>query len=88
MKRFALALLRQITNRNLLCSFLNGRRSLKRYLIIVGSRSDGDSRMSMLFDIVAALLALGMAITWVLTGRAKLPPDLDNLRTGGTDKIA
>jgi len=42
--------------------------------------------MSMFLDIVAALLALGMAAAWVLTGSEKLPPDWV-LRTGRTDKI-
>ena len=41
--------------------------------------------MSMLLDIVAALLALGMAAAWVLTRGGKLPPDWA-LRTGSTDK--
>jgi hypothetical protein len=44
--------------------------------------------MSMFIDIVAALLALGMAAAWVLTGGEMLPPDWDPLRTGSTDKIA
>jgi hypothetical protein len=42
--------------------------------------------MSMFLDIVAALLALGMATTWVLTGGEKLPPDWA-LRTGSADKV-
>jgi hypothetical protein len=42
--------------------------------------------MSMYLDIFAALLAWGAAAAWVLTGRGKLPPDLDHLRTGGADK--
>jgi hypothetical protein len=45
-------------------------------LTIVGT-IDGDGRMSMFLDIVAALLAWGMAAAWVLTGGEKLPPDLD-----------
>jgi hypothetical protein len=44
--------------------------------------------MSMFIDIVAALLALGMAAAWVLTGGDKLPPDLDPLRTHSADKTA
>jgi hypothetical protein len=47
---------------------------------------DGDSRMSMFLDIFAALLAWGAAVAWVLTGRGKLAPDLDHLRTGRADK--
>jgi hypothetical protein len=43
--------------------------------------------MWMLLDIVAALLASGMAAAWVLTGGEKLPPDWA-LRTGSTDKIS
>jgi hypothetical protein len=42
--------------------------------------------MSMFLDIFAALLAWGAAAAWVLTVRAKLPPDLDHLRTGDADK--
>jgi hypothetical protein len=38
--------------------------------------------MSVFLDIFAALLAWGAAIAWVLTGRGKLPPDLDHLQTG------
>jgi hypothetical protein len=44
-------------------------------ITIVGSRSDGDSRMSMFLDIIAALLAWGVAAAWVLTGGDKLQPD-------------
>jgi hypothetical protein len=37
--------------------------------------------MSMLVDIVAALLACGAATAWILSGREKLPPpNLDHLR--------
>jgi hypothetical protein len=43
--------------------------------------------MSMFLDIVAALLALGMAAAWVLSGRGQLPPDWDHLQTGSTDKV-
>jgi hypothetical protein len=43
--------------------------------------------MSMFLDIVAALLALGMAIAWVLAGRGQLQPDWDHLQTGNTDKV-
>jgi hypothetical protein len=42
--------------------------------------------MPMFLDIFAALLAWGAAAAWVLTGRGKLPPDLDRLRTDGADK--
>ena len=42
--------------------------------------------MSMVLDIVAALLALGMATAWVLTRGDKLSPDWA-LRTGSTDKV-
>jgi hypothetical protein len=42
--------------------------------------------MLMLLDIVAALLALGVAAAWVLTRSEKLPPDW-TLQTGGTDKV-
>ena len=80
------ALVPEITNEDLLCSFLNGTRPLQAILTIVGLRSDGDSRMSMFLDIVAALLACGMATAWVLTGGEKLPPDWA-LRTGSTDKV-
>jgi hypothetical protein len=38
--------------------------------------------MPMFLDIFAALLAWGAAVAWVLTGRGKLPPDLDHLQTG------
>jgi hypothetical protein len=51
------------------------------------SWSDEDSRMSMFLDIFAALLAWGLAAAWVLTGRKKLPPEWDHLRTGSADKI-
>ena len=44
--------------------------------------------MSMLFDIVAALLAWGMAAAWVLTAGDKLPPEWDQLRTDSTEEIA
>jgi hypothetical protein len=40
----------------------------------------------MFLDIFAALLAWGVAVAWVLTGRGKLSPDLDHPRTGGADK--
>jgi hypothetical protein len=36
--------------------------------------------MSMFVDIVAALLACGAATVWILSGRRKLPPNLDHLR--------
>jgi hypothetical protein len=42
--------------------------------------------MSVFLDIFTALLAWGAAAAWVLTGRGKLPPDLNHLRTGGADK--
>ena len=42
--------------------------------------------MAMFVDIFTALLALGAAVAWVLTGRDKLPPDWDRGRTGSTDK--
>jgi hypothetical protein len=38
--------------------------------------------MPMFLDISAALLAWGAAVAWVLTGRGKLPPDLDHQRAG------
>jgi hypothetical protein len=40
----------------------------------------------MFLDIFAALLAWGAAVAWVLTGRGKLPPDLDRQRTSGAAK--
>ena len=45
--------------------------------------------MSMFLNIVAALLAWGMAAAWVLTGGGgdRLPPEWDHLRTGSPDKI-
>jgi len=42
--------------------------------------------MLMFLDIFAALLAWAAAAAWVLTGRGKLPPDLDHVRTGGANK--
>jgi hypothetical protein len=42
--------------------------------------------MLIFLDIVAALLALGMAAAWVLTRGEKLPADWA-LRTGSTDKV-
>ena len=41
--------------------------------------------MSMFFDISATFLAWLAAAAWVLTGRDKLPPDWDRLRTGGAN---
>jgi len=35
----------------------------------------------------AVLRAWGGAAAWVLTGRKKLPPEWDHLRTGSADKI-
>jgi hypothetical protein len=42
--------------------------------------------MLMFLDIFVALLAWVAAAAWVLTGRGKLPPDLDHVRTGGTNR--
>jgi hypothetical protein len=44
--------------------------------------------MSTFLDVFAALLALGLAVAWVLTGGEKLPPDWDPLGTVSTDRIA
>ena len=41
-----------------------------------------------LATIFAVLLAWGGTAAWVLTGRGKLPPDFDPLRTSSTDKIS
>jgi hypothetical protein len=84
--RELVALVREITNEDLLCSFLNGIRPLQAITEHRRLKVGWDSRMSMFLDIVAALLALGMATTWVLTGGEKLPPDWA-LRTGSTDKV-
>ena len=79
---------RQITNENLLSLFLNGGRALQLISHHRRLKSDGDSRMSMLLDIFAALLALALAAAWVLTGDDKLASDWDSLRPRSTDKTA
>jgi hypothetical protein len=43
--------------------------------------------MPAFLDIFATLLAWVAATAWVLTGRGELPPDLDHLRTDGSDNI-
>jgi hypothetical protein len=42
--------------------------------------------MSKFLDIIAAMLAFGIAAAWVLIRGEKLPPDWA-LRTGSTDKV-
>ncbi len=43
--------------------------------------------MSMFVDIVAALLAWGTAVAWILSGRGALPPNWDPLSLSGDNSV-